>query len=55
MKITFSVNQLLKDYFIFNKIIFTSRFGCYNNFYANILNKKYMIVNLNFLLISLKK
>jgi len=55
MKIKFSIKQLIKENFLFNKINFVSRFGCYNFSYALRLNKKFMVVKLNFLVISLKK
>jgi hypothetical protein len=55
MKIIFSLDQFYKNNFLLTKTSFCSRFGSYNNYYASLLNKKFMVVNINFLLISLKK
>jgi hypothetical protein len=50
-----NLHQILSKNFLFNKIQYISRFGCYNNYYANLVNKKFMVTNLNFFIISLKK
>lgn len=50
-----NLHQILNNNLLFNKIQYVSRFGCYNNYYANLINKKFMITNLNFFIISLQK
>nr|QFQ52397.1 hypothetical protein [Paramoeba aparasomata] len=50
-----NLNQLIKKHFLFNKVQFSSRFGCYNTNYSIFVNKKFMVISLNFLIISLKK
>ena len=52
---TINIDQLIKKKFLFNKVQYSSRFGCHNSYYSNLINKKFMIVNLNYLIISLKK
>jgi len=50
-----NLDQLIKKKFLFNKVQYSSRFGCHNSYYSNLINKKFMIVDLNYLIISLKK
>jgi len=50
-----NLHQVIKKNFLFNKIQYISRFGCYNNYYANLVNKKFIVIDLKFFIISLKK
>jgi hypothetical protein len=50
-----NLDQLIKKKFLFNKVQYSSRFGCHNSYYSHLINKKFMIVDLNYLILTLKK
>lgn len=52
---TINLDHIINKKLFFNKVQYSSRFGCHNNYYSNILNKKFMILDLNYLIISFKK
>lgn len=53
--VNFSIHQVIEQQLLFNQFQTTTRFGCYNYNYAIVVNKKFMITDLKYIIASLRK